>query len=602
MKSTFLRATMTFAAFILCLLLPSCVNDDYEMSDEKLDWEITVFQDGVVLPLGSSAKIKMGDILDLLDPETAGYFKEDASGAYSLSITGGNEYSENLDIINNVSDMGAIPIEESFTFSFLNTGGHLSGSVEIKEQKVAIDREFAFEGMEMDVIPKELVSVESIEFDDVYLYMTIRIPQLAELVSESDVSVDMKMNLPSIVRLEDERMVDGALAVSGTLNANGEVTLEPVKVTGMDLSDVDIKADNPFKGMKVTLVGDILFEGGTFNLGNYNTVSPSLQVDGKIMTAGTNDRVRFKKITGKIDYQIYPMTIIMDMSELMSSLNSETLTTSLDLNRLSLKLDVESNFKIPVDAEISIASFKGDVAGRTIACNPVRLDCPEVSGESVLTRLWLSNTSVGKPEGYRFVDVDLVSMLKDMPDRIEFTIDAATDSKENSELVPSVKYILKADYEIGLPIEFGEDFGIQFSERIDDIPQEVGVFLEGGSLALAGQITNSLPLQLEMKVSLLDSKGKSIQFADDAGYQVIKSCGADGTPGKSDISLMLKAKPGEDLSDIASLELDFKATAKGAAGVPVTKDSFMHVTLYARVPEGITVDLNRYVEIEDDDE
>ena len=68
MKSTFLQATMTFAAFILCLLLQSCVNDDYEMSEEKLDWEITVFQDGVVLPLGSSAKIKMEDILDLLDP------------------------------------------------------------------------------------------------------------------------------------------------------------------------------------------------------------------------------------------------------------------------------------------------------------------------------------------------------------------------------------------------------------------------------------------------------------------------------------------------------------------------------------------------------
>ena len=355
-----------------------------------------------------------------------------------------------------------------------------------------------------------------------------------------------------------------------------------------------IKADNPIEGMKVTLVGNILFKGGTFNLGNYNTVSPSLQVDGKIMTAGTNDRVRFKKITGKIDYQIYPMTIIMDMSELMSSLNSETLTTSLDLNRMSLKLDVE--------AEISIASFKGDVAGSPITCNPVRLNCPEVSGESALTRLWLSNTSEGKPEGYRFVDVDLVSLLKDMPDRIEFTIDAATDSKENSELVPSVKYILKSDYEMGLPIEFGEDFGIQFSERIDDIPQEVGVFLEGGSLALAGEITNSLPLQLEMKVSLLDSKGKSIQFADDAGFQVIKSCGADGTPCKSDISLMLKAKPGEDLSDISSLKLDFKATAKDAAGVPVTKDSFMQVTLYARVPEGITVDLNRYVEIEDDDE
>lgn len=599
-KTLLLRAITGFIPAIFCMLLLSCENKEYEISRENLNQEITVFQDGIVLPLGSTSQIKVEDILNLLDPETADYFKVNSSGAYSVGISGDSNLSDNLDFMKNAVDMEAISIEETLPFPFMNIGSQIVGSVEIKEHTVPINSKFAFEGMEMGDLPEDLVSVGEIQLDQVYLYMTLRIAEFAEFISSSDVSVDMKMSLPSIVRVEDERMVDGMLAIQGRLNQKGEITLDPVKVTSLDLAGIDIKSENPFEGMDVVLSGDILFKGGTANLGVLGSLTPSLQVDGTIMTAGTKDRIRFSKVTGKIDYQIYPMTIIMDMSELMSSLNSENLQTTLDVNRFGLRLDLESNFKIPVDAMISVTPYKGETAGTPVAFkNPIKLSCPEVSGESVFTRLWLSNTTEGKSEDCMFVELDLVSVLKQMPDRVDFTITAWTDPEEDSELVPSVQYVLKADYEAQLPIEFGKDFSMEFTQSIGDLPAELGAIFEAGSLALGGKITNSLPLQLEMSLSLLDSNGELIPLAEDAGKQVIKSCGADGTPVKSDVNLMLKVNPGADILDISSLELKFNVTSKESAGVPVTKDSFVQAVLYALVPEGITIDLDQYMEVEE---
>ena len=43
-KMLLLKAMMWFVASFFCVLLPSCVNGEYEMSEEKLDLEVTVFQ------------------------------------------------------------------------------------------------------------------------------------------------------------------------------------------------------------------------------------------------------------------------------------------------------------------------------------------------------------------------------------------------------------------------------------------------------------------------------------------------------------------------------------------------------------------------------
>ena len=119
-KTSFFRATMGFVASTLCVFLPSCVNEEYEMSEDTLDLEVTVFKEGVTLPLGSTEQIKLGDLLDMLDPEVAKYFEENADGAYSVGMKGNYDLSENLDFLKDVADLDGITLDNEFPFSFVD--------------------------------------------------------------------------------------------------------------------------------------------------------------------------------------------------------------------------------------------------------------------------------------------------------------------------------------------------------------------------------------------------------------------------------------------------------------------------------------------------
>ena len=65
MIKTFLsRATVGIVA-CFSLFMTSCIQEEYKISEETLDLEVTVFQEGVALPIGSTDKITIGKVLEL---------------------------------------------------------------------------------------------------------------------------------------------------------------------------------------------------------------------------------------------------------------------------------------------------------------------------------------------------------------------------------------------------------------------------------------------------------------------------------------------------------------------------------------------------------
>ena len=475
-------------------------------------------------------------------------------------------------------------------------------SVGIDEYTASVKETVGFDGLDLGDLPKELVSVGNIDLDNVYFNLKVKAPGLKDIVKESDVALDLEIALPSVIKVDEDRMVNGILPVSGVLDMNEEIVIDPVKIAGLDLSGIDLKAENPFKDVCIDITGQVSVKNAVIDLASLENATFNLDVDGMIKTEGLKEeKIRMSRVTGVIDYQMEPVTQTLELSELMSALNTENLHTTLDINRFGLKLDVETNLKVPVEASISLTPYKGETAGETLTLSsPVKLNCPEISGQSAFTRLWISNTEEGMPEGYSYVNLDVVSMLADMPDCVDFTISAGTGPEAECEIVPSVDYMFKADYAAELPIEFGDDFCLEFEETIGDLPKELGDILKMGSLALVGEITSSLPLQLEMKASLLDSEGKAVELAENAGTLLIRPCAPDGSPVRTDVNLLLKVKHGTDVSDITSLGLYFKATAKGVGGVPVTDETFVQATLQALIPEGVTLDLGQYLEMEND--
>ena len=82
MNRTLLDKAMTvvFASFLL-ILATSCVNRKYELTEEKLNLEVTLFQEGVALPLGSTDRIMVKDAISKLDTGILKYINSYESGA-----------------------------------------------------------------------------------------------------------------------------------------------------------------------------------------------------------------------------------------------------------------------------------------------------------------------------------------------------------------------------------------------------------------------------------------------------------------------------------------------------------------------------------------
>ena len=72
------------AGIILLLASAACVNEEYEVSEDKMNLEVTVFQEGVSIPLGNTAAIKAKDLEDRLDEEYREYLKAKQDGVYSI--------------------------------------------------------------------------------------------------------------------------------------------------------------------------------------------------------------------------------------------------------------------------------------------------------------------------------------------------------------------------------------------------------------------------------------------------------------------------------------------------------------------------------------
>jgi len=472
-------------------------------------------------------------------------------------------------------------------------------TVDFDEYKAHIDEEVSFGEFSIDELPKEVVSVEFIELDQVFLDFNVKAAGINAIVKDADVNLDLSVVLPEIISVEQGKLENGVLKVKGTLNENEEIVIEPIRILGLDLSGVDIHGEDPFKDMKIDINGDIMIQDATIDLGALDNSDLNMTVEASIKSAHLENRIGIANVTGKVDYEVPAVVETIDLSEFTALLNTEELKTQLDIDRFNLKLELETNLMVPVEATLNMTPYKGGVAGEVVSTE-LELDMPESSGETSFIRYWISNTEEGMLSGYEFVELDLVGMLKQMPDSIAFNIAACTDATKDCVLDPSADQVLKANYAAEIPIALGPDFQLEFNTKVEGLPAELGDILKMGSLALTGEITSSLPLELELTMSLLDSEGNAVELAENAGKQVIKACGIDGSPVTTDLNVLMKIKPGADVSDISALGLNFKATSGNVSGVPVTEETFVQATLQALIPEGVTIDLGQYLESDKD--
>ena len=241
-------------------------------------------------------------------------------------------------------------------------------------------------------------------------------------------------------------------------------------------------------------------------------------------------------------------------------------------------------------SELSVIPYKGGVAGTPVEIKePVALNT-NANGEVAHSKIRISNLESDKHEDpeYHHVVLDILTLIKEMPDSIQLHLNAGTKENATLALEPSVDYVLAADYALELPLELGKDFNIEFSQTLDGLPEILGDVLALGSLGLSGEVTNSLPLALELEFQLLDVDGNEVPLSEGSGHQIIKAGNMDGSAVKTELNVVLGVQSGVKIPDIAAIKLTFRATSSGAG---FAEDNFIQVQLNALIPEGVSVDI-----------
>lgn len=476
-------------------------------------------------------------------------------------------------------------------------------AADIESYTTSIEESIEFEPLKDVELPEVLASINQIALDDVYLYLSVVTGEgFPSLGDDAVVSFSADVTLPDFLDIDDQRYENGKLSIAGTLekvSAEGsamQLAIDPIKLRALNL-DMTAEELAVFKG-SIELDGNVSITGVSVVMDQWLNKTYTLDINAGLATfdeGAATGKLGIEKVTGHIDYQLDPVSAKIDLTSISEILNGDNLDAVLDISSFYVSADLTTNLGVPVKADVKLIPYYGPEAGEPFETE-LSIDGASSAAEQKTTKIYLSNKQPEDVQSYdKYINLDLVSLLyKDQAktqviDSIKVEFNAGTDAEKMCIYEPSAEYMLTADYAAGVPLALGEDFKIEYRDTLE-LPQEVAMIMDYGSLALCGEIESSLPIGFKLNVRLLDSKDKELKVTDKVIGMQIKSSDAAGNPVKSKLELVLGNENKIDLSDLKSLELVFTADSKMAPNVQFREDNFIRASLYALIPEGVTID------------
>lgn len=455
--------------------------------------------------------------------------------------------------------------------------------IEMDKFETSIREELNVIIIESEALLSGVQSIGVVELEDTYLNLSLDATKLPELGSAS-IDLEFAVSLPEMIKVSgvttDE---NGNIILAGTITKKEVLAFPPIKIDALDLTDAEL-------GEGVS--GDINVDG-TVSLSNASLdVSKWLGKDLNVqLNAGIKD-VTISRMNGKIDYKVDPVVETIDLGDLVDQLAGSGVEAELDFCRAHIALEVQTNLGVAVNADMKLVPYyngKADEA-KAVVAQVALLPAASVS-ENKVTRIWMAGTDDDCPAGYEFVKADILSLLTNIPEKLEVRLEAGTDPSAECVIEPLADYTLSAAYRFELPLEFGEDLCITFRDTITGINEIVGKLISKGKIQLKGEVHSTLPFGLDLSLNMLDSNHSVVPMASGCGVQKICPCGLDASAVVTELDMMLALASAGSTSDISAIELVFKVTPSGVTGVPLKESSSLKADLSLLLPEGVTVDL-----------
>ncbi len=562
-------ATALFSLLCFIVLASSCVNDEFDMSGDNLNLEITSFQDGIALPLGSTGEITVEKLLQDSENE---FLKAGPDGSYSVSYSDVFNVAEELPDFKSFVKFPDMSIYETVDFRLGNIGARAVDGL-----TATVSENYEFDILSPGDLPEEVVALDLVELTGQSMYIRFSASDLS-LPEGVSLLVDLEVEFPDMMKV-DKADENGVVRFSGEISKTSSTLHRYASLESIDFTGIDVSKK----------VSSSLKINSTLKLSVSSPVDLS-QWANKDLSLGLSISIRdmkVKKMTGNVEYSAEPIVKTIDLGELNSFFDGKGDDVNLAFNRVLMGLDITTNMGISLNADVDLVPYYGGNAANAKA----------LTADIVLK----PSASADKKEvtNYVFDEKSVLEIVKKLPEKLDFIVEAKTDPKRKSVIEPGESYYLYAGYDFELPMEFGKDFKFAYKTTVEDIPEIVGELLsKGNKIKLGGEVKNSLPLGFTLQFNFLDSKGEIVESVKDSA-KPIAPCGKEGQASKSELDIVIALENIAGAKEITSLELVFNAASAGVTGVPLKKDSYIQADLQLVFPEGITIDLDEI--LNDDD-
>ncbi len=446
--------------------------------------------------------------------------------------------------------------------------------------------------MQINDIPTEIVALDSIVLKDgAGIDLSIAISNMPNL-GENPLNANLKIKFPDLLQFtsgglvnsNNELIIDEPFVDS---NVNGEISkIIPLKSLGLK----GLKFDGSDLNGKLIIDDQVNFDVSV------SVVDPTInseELNGEDIKVNVNVTLKgleFKSVYGRFnvdfgDQMNIPNLALDDLPDFMRGDD-----VVLDIENPVLALRTESNIGIPVNTLLSLTKFKNGTALTDDKIDIV-FSLPKANSpsETVKKFNWYASSEAGMPAEYQFYDTHIEKLFNPIPDSVKIDLKPTIDAGYQHFIDLAANYKLKVKYDITIPFTFGKDLSIVLRDTINEIDLGLGeINLNSGGLEISAKIFNSIPLNLELELLMVDSNF-NILAAPEA--QTILAGAPNGTAVESNLKIRL-ADNLESLKSLNKVVMVFRATSDSSvAGTPIKPDNFIKAELKARVLGGIKVTL-----------
>lgn len=565
-----LPATVSFAAAAVCI---GCTSE-LKVGEGDLDMTITVGGDSLMIPIGSTKAMGIGDFIDL---DTVDFIEVDGQGNYFLKMT--DTFEEEVSVSDFAESMTVEGIDRSFDereFTVYPGATGVSAEFDFAEEFTYL---FSFQDAKED----GLLSISRVNLKDTYLLPRVHL-EADKIIPESMV-LSLDVIVPEKYKFEDVPAVNGTtITFEGKVSESGDVDFQPVMMEAIELN---LGKEDPFEFQDEFTVNNLAISVDQAEMTEFE--GAVLNVSSGVTFGGDDGMLHPSSFYGKVDIKLDEIVEQILLDEIPEYLKGEEVMLDFISPYATVSLMTNSGVPIIIEADIVPVFESGDSQTDPIGLS---LSAPVSDDENVTetANYWLASENPSElPSGYQWVEADVRNLLSRIPDRLDISVRPFSDtcSVEEHYIDCDAVYDFSGEMTFVLPFEFGDDLYVPVRDTLANMPKELGTALSTADIMLNGTVISSFPVSLQLSGHFLDGNYEPLDI--EIPKQTIGAGGAAGEPVSSQLSINVPQSP--RAGEIAYLVFQFELLE--GTGAPISESSTIQITdISAGIPGGLTLDLN----------